>query len=49
MRKYLRKLNGALHDADLVGVEFLLMLIVAALAMLVALGVESLVWKLLGG
>ena len=43
--KYLRKLSNSLHDADLVGVEFLLMLIVTGLAMLVALGLEEIIYR----
>jgi len=44
--KYLRKLSEALHDTDLVGVEALLIWIGFSLAMLVALGIEGLIYRI---
>jgi hypothetical protein len=44
--KYLKKLSDSLHDADLVGVEFLLIWIGFSLAMLVALGLEQIIYRI---
>ena len=45
-KKYLRKLDGSLHDADYVGIEFLLMWLAFALTALVALGIEGLIYRI---
>jgi len=49
MKGYLKKVAESLTDADTLGIEFLLMWVVFALLALVALGVESLIWRWLGG
>jgi hypothetical protein len=46
LKKYLRKLDGSLHDTNFVAVEFLLMWVVFALLALVALGLEGLVYRI---
>lgn len=45
-KRYLRKLDGSLHDTNYVAVEFLLLWTAIALTSLVCLGLESLVYRI---
>ena len=49
MRKYLDGLRKAFQDADFMAIEFLLMWVVFALLMLVVLGIESIIYRVVGG
>lgn len=44
--KYLKKLSKAMHDEEFVGIEALLIWIAISLAMLVALGLEGLIYRI---
>lgn len=45
-KKYLRKLDGSLHDTNYVGIEFFLMWLAIAVSSLVCLGLEGLVYRI---
>lgn len=47
--KYLEGLRDAFDDKDFMAIEFLLMWVVFALLALVALGVESIIYRMVGG
>jgi hypothetical protein len=45
MKKYLKGLRAAFGDADFMAIEFLLTFILFELAMLVALGIEEIIYR----